>query len=185
MRFGRAFGSLMSALGLFVAVVSAGDPTVRNFGATTIVDPEGKYQAAPPAVAAAATTVMPLQSCCSRTDLGMVYRSYTTYQPNYYGAGYGIGYGNAGYGWNGYTGAAPYGVNYNPAYVYASPNPYGYYPNGAIWGSSGPHYGRPFPVWNSPSGYYGYRYNGWGSYGWGGWGGTGPAGWGYQGGFYW
>jgi len=112
------------------------------------------------------------RACCGGADFSAAFNAYSTYQPGFYPR-YAAGYG--GY----------YGANYAAGYYYATPNPYGYYPNGMVWGSSGPTYGRPFPVWGSPSGIYDYRYQGWGSYGWGGWGGTGPAGWGYQGGFYW
>lgn len=176
----------------FLGAVSAAsaDETVRNYG-STYVDPAVQgyagYAAPQPTVVAGQSTVIEGNSaaatvafghrrrgCCGGAGYGVAYPAYYgaygTYQPNVYATGYGPGYFTAGYA--GY---------YGPA----TPNPYGYYPNGAIWGSSGPTYGRPFPVWASPSGVYDYRYRGWGSYGWGGWGGTGPAGWGYQGGFYW
>jgi len=140
---------------------------VRNYGVTNL---EGAAPAAPtPQLVAFGHS---RRGCCGG-NFAAAYAAYSTYQPAYYSSFYGHG-------------AMPGYVYGNGApWVYNTPNPYGYYQNGQVWGSSGPTYAGPFPVWNSPSGYYGYRYNGWGSYGWGGWGGTGPAGWGYQGGFYW
>lgn len=156
----------------FAAVANAGvanaEDAVRNYGSTDIA-PAVVSDAAPAAVVAFHHRKA---GCCGGSGFAGAYSAYSTYQPNpyaYYGAGaYPSFYRGAGAPW-----------------VYNTPNPYGYYPNGQVWGSSGPTYAGPFPVWNSPSGVYDYRYNGWGSYGWGGWGGTGPAGWGYQGGFYW
>jgi hypothetical protein len=141
---------------LSIASAAAAEDAVRNYGATEPV-----------------TVALGHNRHCCGGDAGLAvnYDAYSTYQPAYYPryAGYAGGYG--GY--------------YPGDYRYMTPNPYGYYENGWIWGSSGPTYRGPFPVWSSPSGVYDYRYRGWGSYGWGGWGGTGPAGWGYQGGFYW
>jgi hypothetical protein len=139
------------------------DDVVRNFGAAETVNAE----------APAATVAFGHRRNCCGGDGGFsaAFDAYSTYQPAYYP------------NYAGYTG--PYGAYYPGNYRYMTPNPYGYYQNGWIWGSSGPTYRGPYPVWNSPSGIYDYRYLGWGSYGWGGWGGTGPAGWGYQGGFYW
>lgn len=189
MRIGRFFALTCSTL---IASVSAtmADETVRNYGAT-YVDPAVQgysgYTTPGADVVAGQTTVVAGNSaaasvafghhrrCCG--DAGAAafqsnFNAYSTYQPNAYSNGYAPGNYGYGAGYQGYNGPP-------------TPNPYGYYPNGAIWGSSGPTYQRPFPVWDSPSGVYDYRYRGWGSYGWGGWGGTGPAGWGYQGGFYW
>ncbi|MGC3967045.1 MAG: hypothetical protein QM775_06630 [Pirellulales bacterium] len=122
----------------------------------------------PSAIIAAAAAEIPATAPVTPETTALstpaVYNAYSTYQPYTNYSSYYPGSGN---------------------YAYMTPNPYGYYQNGWIWGSSGSTYGRPFPVWNSPSGVYDYRYLGWGGYGWGGWGGTGPAGWGYQGGFYW
>lgn len=175
---------------------AAADETVRNYGAAN-VDPSVQgytgYTAPPPAVvagqsaavvgdpAAAAVAFGHRRRCCGGGYAAGYpsYGAYGTYQPQpyvYAGGNYGLGY---------YGAVNVYGAGYAGYYGPATPNPYGYYQNGQIWGSSGPTYGRPFPVWDSPSGVYDYRYRGWGSYGWGGWGGTGPAGWGYQGGFYW
>jgi hypothetical protein len=162
------------------------EEAVRNYGSTDIA-PAVASDAAPTAVVAFGHH---RKGCCGgASSFSAAYGAYSTYQPsgfysysNYLpGQNYGRYYGFPGS--NGYYGSY-YRGNGAP-WVYNTPNPYGYYPNGQIWGSSGPTYAGPFPVWNSPSGVYDYRYNGWGSYGWGGWGGTGPAGWGYQGGFYW
>lgn len=163
-------------------VVSAGvlhaDEAVRNFGTTNLESAPAISESAAPALVAFHHH---RRGCCgSSGSFAAAYGAYSTYSPNVGGAYYGGGYAGLGY--------AGYGTYYGglgAPWVYNTPNPYGYYQNGQVWGSSGPTYAGPFPVWNSPSGYYGYRYNGWGSYGWGGWGGTGPAGWGYQGGFYW
>lgn len=187
----------LATLGVALAALLCGselraEEALRNFGATNISDIAPAGSSLPNYVAFGHHR----RGCCGNTYGGYgltsgLYNAYSTYQP--YGAvGYssyypgtvannlGI-YGNGvGFG-TGYYGAAGPGIG---RYI-ETPNPYGYYQNGQIWGSSGPTYSRPFPVWDSPSGVYGYRYNGWGSYGWGGWGGTGPAGWGYQGGFYW
>lgn len=145
-------------------------PTVSPSAATFTAESSTTISGDP---AAAMVAFGHRRHCCGYgVGFPALYNAYTTYQPAYYPRTY-----------TGYYGA--YGVgNYNQ-YNYLTPNPYGYYPNGWIWGSSGPTYTRPFPVWGSPSGIYDFRYLGWGSYGWGGWGGTGPAGWGYQGGFYW
>ena len=167
-----------------VAVVGAGSVSaqdlVRNFGAVDLsLTPDSEVSSsamiAESAVAAsgdpAAVVAFGHRRNCYNCapSFSAAYYAYNTWQPTpRYASGYGA-----------------YGVGYQSGYAYSSPNPYGYYPNGEIWGSSGPTYARPMPVWDSPSGRYDYRYNGWGSYGWGGWGGTGPAGWGYQGGFYW
>ena len=188
----RFLGLLYLSLGLLSA--SAGrvqaEETVRNYGAT-YVEPTTPSTIVPqPLLIAESKTVVSGDSaaalvafghhrrrnCCGYGAYGAgfpaAYGPYGTYQPNVYASGYyGSNYAGSVYG-NGY---------YGPP----TPNPYGYYQNGQIWGSSRPTYTGPFPVWNSPSGIYDYRYKGWGSYGWGGWGGTGPAGWGYQGGFYW
>ncbi len=144
------------------STAASADDAIRNYGATATVEAE----------APVATLAFGHRRHCCGGDGGYsaaTLDAYSTYQPAYYPR-------YAGYG-------DTYGANYGSGYL--TPNPYGYYQNGAIWGSSGPTYRGPYPVWNSPSGIYDYRYNGWGSYGWGGWGGTGPAGWGYQGGFYW
>lgn len=189
MRANWLLGMTLCAL---VGAVSpaAADDTTRNYGSTNVdpvVQGYAGYTAPPgPTVVAGQSTVVAVNSaaatvafghrrrCCGSVGYGAgfpaYYNAYGTYQPNYYATGYAPGY---------------YGAAYAGYYGPSTPNPYGYYPNGAIWGSSGPTYSRPFPVWDSPSGVYDYRYRGWGSYGWGGWGGTGPAGWGYQGGFYW
>lgn len=172
---------------LVVGVESASaQDLVRNFGSVDLATTPGPV-VSPPAIIAESTTVAsgdPAAAmvafghhrrgdCCGGGGYGASFPSafyaYNTYQPRY----------SSGYG------AGMYGGGYPNSYVYSAPNPYGYYPNGNYWGSSGPTYARPTPVWDSPSGRYDYRYSGWGSYGWGGWGGTGPAGWGYQGGFYW
>ena len=171
---------LLSIATLVLAAVAtsavAADETVRNYGTTQLESPVQAAGSASPEFVAFGHH---RRGCCGNTGVAYgsnygaglspaLYNAYSTYQPQ---AAYTSFYpGSAG------------------AYYYATPNPYGYYPNRHLWGSSGSHYGHPFPVWNSPSGVYGYRYGGWGSYGWSGpeaWGGTGPAGWGYQGGFYW
>lgn len=200
-----------SALLLALSVLFSGsdllaDDGVRNFGSTNISDIAPAGSALPTEVVAFGHHRRKCGAGGCNTGSGYgagnygvgygagsyglnsnLYNAYSTYQPysgnqlSYYPgtvgglASYGAGYGN------GYYGQSGYGVG---RYI-ETPNPYGYYQNGQIWGSSGPTYSRPTPVWDSPSGVYGYRYNGWGSYGWGGWGGTGAAGWGYQGGFYW
>lgn len=201
MRRKIVLAGLVAALAVSSSV-RADETSVRNYGASASPEaPSATYQAAPPMPVVGSTATVTTDDPAATVAFGhrrgckgcgggsgISYGAYGTYQPAYYGAGY---YGRYPYGaayGNGYYGMYPYGTmygNYNSAYVYSTPNPYGYYPNGQLWGSSGSTYMRPFPVWDSPSGYYGYRYNGWGSYGWGGWGGTGPAGWGYQGGFYW
>lgn len=167
----------MKLTGIVILVVAAmcGNATagevdaVRNYGVTTLEAPAAPTAPAAPQYVAWGHS---RGSCCGgNNNFAASYAAYGTYQPGTYTA---------------YYGAVPGYYRGNGApWVYNTPNPYGYYPNGQVWGSSGPTYAGPFPVWNSPSGYYGYRYNGWGSYGWGGWGGTGPAGWGYQGGFFW
>lgn len=182
-------------LGLILCVAGQavrGDEALRNYGATNLTTTPAPLVSPPePVVVAGSSTTISgdpaaatvafghRRHCCGYGGYGgagfpALYNAYTTYQPSYYPRYY-----------TGYYGA------YNATnFAYATPNPYGYYPNGWLWGSSGPTYSRPFPVWDSPSGIYDYRYRGWGSYGWsgngpGGWTGTGPAGWGYQGGFYW
>jgi hypothetical protein len=187
------FSALLALATLLSGSVLRADDGMRNFGPTNISDITPAGSALPTMVAFGHHR----RHCCGGSysygvGYGLntgLYNAYNTYQPyggpatSYYpGSAVGsLGYG-AGYGFGaGYYGSAGYGVG---RYI-NTPNPYGYYNNGQIWGSSGPTYARPTPVWDSPSGVYGYRYNGWGSYGWGGWGGTGPAGWGYQGGFYW
>ncbi|MCE9607819.1 MAG: hypothetical protein K8U03_23275 [Planctomycetia bacterium] len=174
---------------------------MRNFGATTVSDIAPAGSVLPTTVVAFGHRRRNCGSGGCATGYGVggysgyglnsnLYNAYSTYQPSmggytsYYPGTTGAALGQYGAGvnfGNGYYGASGPGVG---RYI-ETPNPYGYYNNGQIWGSSGPTYSRPTPVWDSPSGVYGYRYNGWGSYGWGGWGGTGPAGWGYQGGFYW
>lgn len=157
------------ALSAVTALPAAAEDAVRNYGSTQLESSvEAGNSAAPTMVAFGHHR----RGCCG-ANAGYygggltpgLYNAYSTYQP--YAAYTSFYPGSAG------------------RYVYMTPNPYGYYQNGWIWGSSGSTYGRPFPVWDSPSGRYDYRYLGWGGYGWGGWGGTGPAGWGYQGGFYW
>ncbi|MBL9093991.1 MAG: hypothetical protein JNL96_22425 [Planctomycetaceae bacterium] len=158
----------LAALGTICSVASA-EEAVRNYGSTQLESAvQAENSAAPTYVAFGHHR----RGCCGATP------------------SYGAGYGLTPALYSGYSTYQPYAAytSYYPgagAYRYMTPNPYGYYQNGWIWGSSGSTYGRPFPVWNSPSGVYDYRYLGWGGYGWGGWGGTGPAGWGYQGGFYW
>ncbi len=202
MRFNWLAGLLLCSLCGFVSAEEA----VRNYGATSVdssaVSGYTGYTVPPPVAVAGQSTVIAGDSAAVSVAFGHHRRrccgggcgvagcgggmpayygnAFTTYQPNVYATGYGLGYGPGNYG-PGYYGSGYRGGYYGPS----TPNPYGYYPNGMIWGSSGPTYSRPFPVWDSPSGVYDYRYRGWGSYGWGGWGGTGPAGWGYQGGFYW
>jgi hypothetical protein len=173
------------------------DEAMRNYGATNVSGVAPAGSSLPTYVAFGHHR----RGCCGGSSYGAyyggyglnsgLYNAYSTYQPggalgysSYYPGTAAAQLGAYGFGGvygNGYYGAAGPGVG---RYI-ETPNPYGYYQNGQIWGSSGPTYARPTPVWDSPSGVYGYRYNGWGSYGWGGWGGTGPAGWGYQGGFYW
>jgi hypothetical protein len=170
-----------------VGTAVSADDFARNLGATDLTTtPEPIASPPVPTVVAGSSTTISGDPAVATVAFGhrrhccgygggyvggfpALYNAYTTYQPSFYPRYY-----------SGYYGAYNVG-NYN----YMTPNPYGYYQNGWVWGSSGPTYTRPFPVWNSPSGIYDYRYLGWGSYGWGGWGGTGPAGWGYQGGFYW
>jgi len=189
---------LLALAALFSGPELRADDTVRNFGSTSISDITPAGSSLPTSVVAFGHHRRRCGpgGCSSSYAYGSygltpgLYNAYNTYQP--YGGPYtsyspgttigALGYYGAGTGFsNGYYGSTGYGVG---RYI-NTPNPYGYYENGQIWGSSGPTYSRPTPVWDSPSGVYGYRYNGWGSYGWGGWGGTGPAGWGYQGGFYW
>lgn len=189
LRFGFAL-AVSAILGLSTA---AADDLIRNFGATDVALTPGPFVPQPQPVAEAGSTTTisndgPAAVVAFHHHRGnngyynasfpAAFYAYNTYQP-----GYPLRYASGYAGMSGYQGL--YGVGYPGSYVYSTSNPYGYYPNGWYWGSSGPTYGRPFPVWDSPSGVYDYRYLGWGSYGWGGWGGTGPAGWGYQGGFYW
>lgn len=165
---------LFALIAVLAAAPAAAEETVRNYGSTQL---ESSVQAGDSAAPAMVAFGHHRRGCCGNVGYGAayagnygsltpaVYNAYSTYQP---AANYSSYYpGSAG------------------NYVYMTPNPYGYYQNGWIWGSSGSTYARPVPVWDSPSGRYDYRYLGWGGYGWGGWGGTGPAGWGYQGGFYW
>jgi hypothetical protein len=184
MRFARWI-YVAAALAVAVGSASAGD-LVRNYGAVDLTTTPVPV-VAPPVVAGTSATVGANDpaalvafghhhrrggDCCGNGLSPAMFNAYSTWQPPVPLA-YANGYGDM------------YGAGYRGNYVYSAPNPYGYYPNGWYWGSSGPTYRGPFPVWESPSGRYDYRYLGWGSYGWGGWGGTGPAGWGYQGGFYW
>jgi len=179
-----SFALAVSAI-LGVGNASA-DDLIRNYGATDLSTTPGPIVSPPQPVAMSGSSTVisddgPVATvafghhrgnCCGYgASFPSAFYAYNTWQPGYprYATGY----------------AGMYGAGYPGSYVYSAPNPYGYYPNGNYWGSSGPTYRGPFPVWNSPSGVYDYRYQGWGSYGWGGWGGTGPAGWGYQGGFYW
>ncbi|MBA4018727.1 MAG: hypothetical protein C0483_16290 [Pirellula sp.] len=171
----KAYLFAVAAFALSVVAPSlvAADDAVRNYGTTQLESPvQPAGSAAPEFVAFGHHR----RGCCGNTGAAYgatapgltpaLYNAYSTYQPQ---AAYTSFYPGSGGG-------------------YTMPNPYGYYQNGQIWGSSGSTYLSPIPVWNSPSGVYGYRYNGWGSYGWGSqgiWSGTGPAGWGYQGGFYW
>lgn len=200
-----SFKSISFAVcGLIATLATAdADEAYRNYGATELATAPVVAPAVPAVVSESTTTIS------GGSAIATVAFGHRRHCCGYGVGGYGVGgYGGGGYGvtYGGYGGGFPalynaystYQPTYYPryysgyygaynvgSYPYVTPNPYGYYPNGAIWGSSGPTYMRPFPVWGSPSGIYDYRYQGWGSYGWGGWGGTGPAGWGYQGGFYW
>jgi hypothetical protein len=150
-----------------VAEVRAVDPASRNYmaasagGATYGTSPTSAI--APDAISTYSAGYAPRRyaayyGAVAGCNLPTAYTAFSTYQPRYYAVPYFASgyYGNYGsmYGLGNF-GVYPYGVNYGGAYMFSTPNAFGYYPN-YRWGATGAWYGAPLPVWGSVPGYYGY-----------------------------